>query len=150
MRPVCFLTYPPGPYIRERAGHSFRLVFGGEPRSSGPVEFAVLGHLEEPTRARIVARASQSGYVRISYARDPDLAVLLDGEPAATTADALGGAVALAFPAGTHTIEVQAPAATLQTRCLWLCLLLVLALVAVLVSDRRATRSLHRRRDPLA
>jgi hypothetical protein len=122
----------------------------GESPPGDPVEFAVLSHLEEPTRAQIVARASQSGYVRISYSRDPDLTVSLDGELAETTADALGGAIALAFPAGTHTIEVRAPAATLQTRCLWLSFFLVLMLLTVLASDRRATRLQDRRRDPLA
>jgi hypothetical protein len=122
----------------------------GEPPSSAPAEFTVISHLEEPTRARIVARASQSGYVRISYARDPDLTVSLDGEIAETTADALGGAIALAFPAGTHTIEVHAPATTLQTRCLWLSFFLVSMLVAILASDRRATKSPDRRRDPRA
>jgi hypothetical protein len=110
----------------------------GEPPPGGPVEFAVLSHLEEPTRVQIVARASQSGYVRISYSRDPDLRVSLDGELAETTADALGGAIALAFPAGTHTIEIRAPAATLQTRCLWLSFFMVLMLLAILVIDRRA------------
>ena len=121
-----------------------------EPPSRGPAEFTVLSHIEEPTRVRIVARASQPGYVRISYARDRDLAVFLDGALTATTADSLGGVIVLAFPAGTHTIEVQAPAATLQTRLLWLSFFLVLMLVAVLVSDRRATRLPDRRRDPLA
>jgi len=122
----------------------------GELPSSVPATFAVLSHLEEPTRVRITARASQSGYVRISYAHDPDLAVSLDGELAATAADSLGGAIALAFPAGTHTIEVQAPAAMMQTRGLWLSFFLVLALVAVLVRDRRATSSPDRRHDLLA
>jgi hypothetical protein len=110
----------------------------GEPPSSIPVEFAVLSHLEEPTRARIVARASQSGYVRLSYASDPDLAVSLDGELIETTADALGGAVTLAFPAGTHTIEVRAPEAFLQTRGLWLSFFLLLILVAVLATGPRS------------
>jgi hypothetical protein len=123
---------------------------GGEPRSSGPVEFVVLSHLEEPTRAQIVARSSQSGYVRISYAHDPDLAVSLDGELAETTAESLGGAITLAFPAGTHTIEVRAPAPILQTRLLWLSCFLVLMLAAVLVCDRRATRLPDRPRDPRA
>jgi len=122
----------------------------GQAPSSGPVEFAVLSHLEEPTRARIVARASQSGYVRISYARDPDLTVSLDGELAETTAESLGGAITLAFPAGTHTIEVRAPAPILQTRLLWLSCFLILMLVAVLAIDRRTTRLPDRRRDPRA
>jgi hypothetical protein len=126
------------------------LLLGGEPPSSGPAEFVVFSHLEEPTRARIVARASRSGYVRISYARDPDLTVSLDGELAETTADALGGAITLAFPAGTHTIEVRAPATTLQTRCLWLSFFLVVMLAVVLVTDRRATRLPDRPRDPQA
>lgn len=120
------------------------------PSPSGPVSFAVLSHLEEPSRARIVARASQSGYVRLSYARDPDQTVSLDGELAETTADSLGGAITLAFPAGTHTIEVRAPAPILQTRYLWLSLFLVLLLAAVLVSERRATRLPGRRRAPRA
>jgi len=122
----------------------------GEPPSNVPVTFAVLSHLEEPTQVRITARASQSGYVRISYAHDPDLAVSLDGELVATTADSLGGTITLAFPAGTHTIEVQAPATTLQTRGLWLSFFLVLMLVAVLASDWRTTGSPDSRRDPRA
>jgi hypothetical protein len=110
------------------------------PSSSGPVSFAVLSHLEEPSRARIVAHASQSGYVRLSYARDPDQIVSLDGEIAETTSDSLGGAITLAFPAGTHSIDVRAPAPILQTRYLWLSLSLILLLAAALVRERRATR----------
>jgi len=123
----------------DRARAQAKRIFVDEPptqtdRPSGPpAEFAVLSHLEEPTRAEIVARASQSGYVRLSYAHDPDLAVSVDGERVATTVDSLGGAITLAFPAGTHTIEVQAPAALLQTRLLWLSFFLVLMLTAVLV-----------------
>jgi hypothetical protein len=120
------------------------------PSSSGPASFAVLSHLEEPSRARIVARASQSGYVRLSYARDPDQTVSLDGELAETTADSLGGAITLAFPAGTHSIEVRAPAPILQTRYLWLSLFLVLLLATVLVREWRATSLPGRRRVPRA
>lgn len=120
---------------------------GGKAPSGIPAEFAVLEHDEEATRARITARASQSGYVRISYSHDPDLSVSLDGEPVETVADSLGGAIVLAFPAGTHTIGVAAPSATLQTSCLWLCLILALMLLAVLAIDRRATRSPDRRQD---
>lgn len=109
-----------------------------EPSSRGRAEFAVLSHVEESTVSRIVARASEAGYVRISYAHDPGLAVSLDGESVETTPDSLGGAITLAFPAGTHTIEVHAPAATMQTRCLWLSLFIVLMLLAVLVRDRFA------------
>jgi hypothetical protein len=127
-----------------------KLLPPGEPPPGGPVEFAVLSHLEEPTRAQIVARSSQSGYVRISYAHDPDLTVSLDGELAETTAESLGGAITLAFPAGTHSIEVRAPTAILQTRFLWLSFFLVLMLVAVLAIDRRATRLPDRPRDPRA
>ncbi|MGB5702718.1 MAG: hypothetical protein WBM48_07870, partial [Polyangiales bacterium] len=116
-------------------------------RSGIPAEFVVLSHFEEPTRAQLTARASQSGYVRISYSSDPDLTVSLDGEPVETTADSLGGAIVLAFPAGTHTIEVVAPPATLQTRWLWLSLFLALALVAVFAIERRATRSPDRLHD---
>lgn len=118
-----------------------------EPTLGGPAEFAVLGHIEEPTRVQIVARASQSGFARLSYARDPGLMVSLDGKPAETTADSLGGAITLAFPKGTHTIEIEAPVATLQTRGLWLSFFLVVALCAMLVRDRRATRSLGRHHD---
>jgi hypothetical protein len=127
-----------------------KLLAPGEPPAGGPVEFAVLSHLEQPTRARIVARASQSGYVRISYAHDPDLTISLDGELAETTAESLGGAITLAFPAGTHAIEVRAPAPILQTRLLWLSCFLVLMLAAVLAIDRRATRLPDRPRDPRA
>jgi|GEM_PF-2911766 len=119
-------------------------------RATIPTDFAVLSHIEEPTRVRIIARASESGYVRMSYTRDPDLTVLLDGEPAKTTADALGGAIVLAFPAGTHTIEVQAPAAILQTRCLWFSCLVFLTLVVVLAGDRRPTSLPDRRPDARA
>jgi hypothetical protein len=120
------------------------------PSSSGPLSFDVLSHLEEPSRARIVARASQAGYVRLSYPRDPDQTVSLDGELAETTSDSLGGAITLAFPAGTHSIEVRAPAPILQTRYLWLSLSLILLLAAGLVRERRATRSPGRRQVPRA
>jgi hypothetical protein len=132
----------------DRARAQATRIFVDEPptrtdRPSGPpAEFAILSHLEEPTRASIVARASQPGYVRLSYAHDPDLAISLDDERVATTADALGGAIAMAFPAGTHTIEVRAPAEPLQTRLLWLSFFLVLMLTAVLVSrEPRRVRS---------
>ena len=120
------------------------------PSSTGPASFAVLSHLEEPSRARMVARASQSGYVRLSYARDPDQTVSLDGEVVETTADSLGGAITLAFPAGTHSIEILAPAPILQTRYLWLSLSLVLLLAWVLVCERRATTLSGQRRVPRA
>lgn len=126
------------------------LLPGGAPPPGVPVDFTVLSHVEEPTRVQIVARASGSGYVRISYTRDPDLTVSLDGERAETTAESLGGAITLAFPAGTHTIEVLAPAPILQTRLLWLCSFLALILAAVLVNDRRATRLPGPRRGPPA
>ena len=71
-------------------------------------------------------------------------------ERAETTAESLGGAITLAFPAGTQTIEVLAPTPILQTRLLWLCPVLALILAAVLVNDRRATRLPGPRRGPPA
>ena len=111
------------------------------PRSSGPADFAVLSHLEQPTRVRIVARASRAGYLRISYGRDPDLAVSLDGEAVVATADALTGAVVLAFPAGVHAVEIRAPEPVLQVRCLWLSGFLASMLAALLAVSLRSPSS---------
>jgi hypothetical protein len=82
----------------------------GAPAQSAPpaAPFAVLSHREQLRSAEIVARAPAPGFVRLSYSFDPELALAIDGEPAPAVADFLGGVV-LAFPAGTHTISLEAP-----------------------------------------
>jgi len=101
--------------------------------STDPGDFAVLSHDEEPTRVRIVARASRDGFVRLSYSYDPDAIVALDGAPIEAVADSLGGAITLAFPEGTHVVEVGAPPPNLQKGLLWLSGFLALVLMTVLV-----------------
>ena len=64
-----------------------------------------------------MARASTPGFVRLAYSFDPELALAIDGEPAPGVADFLGGIV-LPFPAGTHSIRLEAPRETLRRRLL--------------------------------
>jgi hypothetical protein len=96
----------------------------GDARSEAPgaaidtVPFAVLSHQERLGSVEVVARASAPGFVRLAYSFDPELTVAIDGEPAQGVADFLGGVV-LPFPAGTHTIRLEAPRAILRVRLLW-------------------------------
>lgn len=108
------------------------------PASVGVAKFAVLNHVEQPTRVQINARASRSGYLRMSYAHDPDVVVLLDGESVETTSDSLGGAIVIAFPVGEHRVEIHAPEPNLQILCLWLSGLLALVIVGLLCIALRA------------
>jgi hypothetical protein len=90
--------------------------------------FAVLAHRAQLRSVEIVARAEASGFVRLAYAFDPELALQIDGEPSEAVADFLGGVV-LPFPAGTHTIRLEAPREILRLRLLWIGAGLATALV---------------------
>jgi len=103
--------------------------------------FAVLQHEESLQHARIVAKASKPGYVRISYSYAPRLRVTLDGNPATIVPDALGGAFIMPFPAGSHSVEIRPPSANLRIGLAATCLLLGAALF-VLVLLRREKASL--------
>jgi hypothetical protein len=81
-------------------------------------EFSVLGHTEARLSVEVVARASAPGFVRLAYAFDPELRARIDGESAIAVPDFLGGVV-LPFPAGTHTIALEAPPASLRLGLLW-------------------------------
>ena len=101
-----------------------------------PPEFAVLHHREDLVSVEIVARASASGFVRLAYAHDPHLAISLDDGPAVSVPDSLGGAIVLAFPAGTHKITVRAPEPRLRLLLLGGSIALTLALVVWLLVAR--------------
>jgi hypothetical protein len=77
----------------------------------------VLSHRQQLRSAELVARAPAAGFVRLAYSFDPELTLWLDGDPAQAVADFLGGIV-LAFPAGTHTIRLEAPREPLRLRLL--------------------------------
>lgn len=102
----------------------------------GTVPFAVLSHQERLRSVEVVARASAPGFVRLAYSFDPELAVAIDGEPAQGVADFLGGVV-LPFPAGTHTIRLEAPRAILRLRLLWCSGVIAAALGLLWVWSRR-------------
>jgi hypothetical protein len=80
---------------------------------AGSGAFAVVSHREGLETVEIVARAGAAGFVRLAYSHDPDLRVTLDGLPAASVPDFLGGIV-LAFPAGQHAIALRPPEARLR------------------------------------
>jgi hypothetical protein len=110
---------------------------------AGDARFQVLEHRETPRGVELLAEASRPGYVRLAYAHDPELRVTLDARPVPSVPDALGGAVVLAFPAGTHRIYLAAPeVGAAPELLLGLALLLALALALVLVvyrdSEQRA------------
>ena len=52
--------------------------------------------------------------MRLAYSFDPDQSVELDGREVVAVADALGAGVVVAFPAGTHTIEIAPPVSRLR------------------------------------
>ncbi len=86
--------------------------------AADPFVFSVLAHQEQLRSVQVVARASAAGFVRLAYSFDPELGLAIDGEPTPGVADFLG-AVVLPFPAGTHTLTLEAPRATLRLQLLW-------------------------------
>lgn len=103
--------------------------------SPGEIHFAVLAHQEGLERVEIQARASTPGFVRLAYSHDPELGLEIDGEATPFARDFLGGVV-LPFPAGTHTIALEAPPATLRLRLLWLAGGVAMALAMLVVWSR--------------
>jgi hypothetical protein len=88
-----------------------RTLVAAEPAGAGAAEFRVLAHHAQLEMVTIAASATLPGFVRLAYSFDPDLRIEIDGEPAPSTADFLGGIV-LAFPAGSHEITLKAPLPT--------------------------------------
>jgi hypothetical protein len=112
-------------------------------RASSPAAepFAVLSHQEQLRSVEVVARAPSPGFVRLAYSFDPELAISIDGEPAQATRDFLGGIV-LAFPAGTHSIRLEAPRESLRLRLLALSSAAALALAMLWVWSQLPRTSL--------
>jgi hypothetical protein len=94
-----------------------RIAPAAAPDAAQPSGFAVLAHREELRSVEVVARAAAPGFVRLSYSFDPELAIAIDGEPTPGVADFLG-AVVVAFPAGTHTVRLEAPGERYRGRLL--------------------------------
>ncbi len=84
------------------------------PPSASTLRFEVLSHHETLETVTLEASASAAGFVRLAYSFDPDQSVELDGREVVAVADALGAGVVVAFPAGTHTIEIAAPVSRLR------------------------------------
>jgi hypothetical protein len=117
------------------------------PAAAPATPFAVLSHREQLRSAEIVARAPAPGFVRLSYSFDPELALAIDGRPAPAVADFLGGVV-LAFPAGTHTISLEAPRETARPWLLALGGAAAAALAMLWVWSRLPRASLPATRPP--
>ena len=113
-------------------------------QASTAAAFAVLSQREDLDSVEVVAHASAPGFVRLSYAYDPELEVALDGQVAGVVPDALGGAIVLAFPAGTHTISLRPPGAGPRTALLGTSAVLSVGLAGLLVAAGR-----RRGRGPL-
>jgi hypothetical protein len=113
--------------------------FGGAaaaPPASDAVRFALLAHREHLRSVEVVARASDPGFVRLAYSFDPGLTLQIDGEPTLGVADFLGGVV-VPFPAGTHSIVLEAPRESLRLRLLWISGGIATALALLQVWSRR-------------
>lgn len=110
----------------------------GPRRLASAPRFEVLRHEEEQMRVELDVRASDEGFVRLSYSHDPDLIVRIDGQPVDAMADALGGGVVLPLNAGSHTVVIERPANGLRDGLLALSTGGALALMGLVVWTRRA------------
>jgi hypothetical protein len=116
-------------------------------KAAEPEPFRVLSHQERLRSVEIAARAPAPGFVRLAYSFDPELRLSLDGEPAPAIADFLGGVV-LAFPAGAHTIRLEAPRESLRYQLLAFSGAAALALAVVWAWSRLSRASMSTPADP--
>ena len=112
---------------------------GSTPQSAATsaAAFAVLAYHEQLRSVEVVASASAAGFVRLAYAFDPELGLAIDGEGVPFVADFLGGVV-LPFPAGMHTIRLEAPRERLRLQLLWFSTAIATTLGLLLIVCRRS------------